>query len=204
MDENKSAKLTLFGIIPLDIAIPILISLLSIMTALAAYKAAVIDSASFDRYFEAQSALNTSNSLYIEANQNIIHDQAIYDYFASNDFAGNKRLADYYFDLFSDELMAAYERDTAAFDEIYYEEVYRSAEDALNESDILFKEASHDSQRAVSYQLTVLIMAVGLSFAAWASLSGQEHRMRTLFASLSVTAFLIGLTQMLTIPGALA
>lgn len=203
MSENESTKPALFGVIPLDVAIPVLISLLSIMTAFAAYRAAVVDSASFDRYFEAQSALNTSNSLYIEANQNVIQDTAMYDNFRSNEFTGNKRLATYYFDLFSDELMAAYERGEAAFDDIYYEEIYKSAEDALSESDILFKKASHDSDRAVSYQLTVLIMAVGLSFAAWASLSGQDQRMRTLFASLSITSFLIGFTQMLTIPGAL-
>jgi predicted outer membrane protein len=180
-----------------------LIAILSVITALAAYRAAAIDSTSTDNYFLAQSYLNDSNALYLEQGQDIVYDFSTYDAYVANDILGNEELSGYYYDQLSDELLAGMEREEGPFDDTYYTAMYKDAQETLELGEETFDSAAHDSNRAVAYQLTVLIMAVGLSFAAWASLSEKNKQVRFIFTVLSVVALVIGLGQMLSIPGPL-
>lgn len=186
-----------------NIVLSFLIAMLSVVTAFAAYRAAAIDSTSTDNYFLAQAHLNDSNSFYLEAGQDIIYDFTTYDSYVVQDMLGNIELSEYYYDQLSDEFWESAEREEGPFDDLYYDTIYAEAHEALELGEETFNKAAHDSNRAVAYQLTVLIMAVGLSFAAWASLSEGQKPVRFVFTALSVAALVIGLGQMLTIPGPL-
>lgn len=179
-----------------------LIATLSMLTAYAAYKSAEIDSTSTDNYFLAQSHLNDANSLYLERGQDIIYDFNAYDsHIIYQD--SNPEISDYYFDQLSDEALASMERPDGPFDREYYDAMYIEPKTILEEEEFVFDNAAHDSNRAVAYQLTVLIMAVGLSFAAWASLADEKNNLRPVFLVLSLITLVVGLIQMFSIPGPL-
>jgi hypothetical protein len=46
----------------------------------------------------------------------------------------------------------------------------------------------------------MLFMALGLAFAAWASLLKEESNMRVLFAALSVVTMIVGLLAYMNVP----
>ena len=54
--------------------------------------------------------------------------------------------------------------------------------------------------RGDQLQLVMLFMALGLSFAAWASLLRQESRMRVIFALLAVAAGALGFLTYFAVP----
>jgi hypothetical protein len=95
------------------------------------------------------------------------------------------------------------DRPEGPFDQEYYDAMYSEPKAVLEDEAAAFAIAAHDSNRAVAYQLSVLIMAVGLSFAAWASLAGEENKIRIVFLVLSLIALTIGLIHMFSIPGPL-
>jgi hypothetical protein len=184
-------------------ALSVLIALLSVITAYAAYQSAAIDSTSTDNYFLAQSHLNDSNAFYLERGQDIIYDFTTFDSYIAHDILGNEELSEYYYDQLSEEFLESADREEGPFDDGYFDAIYEDAHATLGERDEAFAKATHDSNRAVAYQLTVLIMAVGLSFAAWASLSEANKQVRFIFTFLSTAALIIGLGQMVIIPGPL-
>lgn len=180
----------------------VIIAILSILTAYAAFMSAQIDLTSTDNYFLAQSLLNDANSLYLERGQDIIYDFEAFDSFiiyAETD----PDLSDYFLNAMSDAALSSIDRPDGPFDQAYYDEMYSVPNEILEDEELFFESAAHDSNRAVAYQLTVLIMAVGLSFAAWASLASKQKLTRFIFLLLSVSALIIGLGQMLFIPGPL-
>ncbi len=188
--------------ISIETLLALIIAVLSVFTAYAAFKSAEIDSTSTDNYFLAQSYLNDANSLYLERGQDIIYDFNAYDSY--NIYQEERpEISDYYYDQLSDEAIASMERPSGPFDQTYYDEMYIEPTSILEDEEIAFTSAAHDSNRAVAYQLTVRILAVGLSFAAWASLAEKENRLRNIFLGLSILALIIGLVQMLSIPGPL-
>ena len=52
---------------------------------------------------------------------------------------------------------------------------------------------SQYDERGDQLQLVMLIMALGLAFAAWASLLGAESNMRLLFSLFALVTFIVGL-----------
>jgi len=178
------------------------IAVLSILAAYSAYLSARIDSNSTDNYFLAQSYLNDANSLFIERGQDIIYDFNAFDSFVI--YAdSNPEISEYFFSQLSDAAHNSMDRPDGPFDEGYYDEMYAVPNEILEYEAEAFEIAAHDSNRAVDYQLTVLIMAIGLSFVAWASLADKGTRYRTLFLAASYVALAFGLVQMLLIPGPL-
>lgn len=197
--EHPSDRQGMLKWLTLNTVLSCLIATLSIVAAFAAYRAAIVDSTSTDNYFLAQSYLNDSNALYLEQGQDIIYDFSAFDAYVAHDILGNSELSDYYYDQLSDELLEGMDREEGPFDQVYYDAMYAEAHDTLAFGKETFGKAAHDSNRAVAYQLTVLIMAVGLSFAAWASLAEKQKQTRFMFTMLSVATLAIGLGQMLTI-----
>ena len=106
-------------------------------------------------------------------------------------------------DVLSEPATASIERSEGPFDQAYYDEMYAEPKAILEEEEVAFDSAAHDSNRAVAYPLSVLIMAVGLSFAAWASLAGEENKIRIVFPVLSLIVLTIGLVHMFSVPGPL-
>lgn len=186
----------------IETLLALIIAIFSILTAYAAFLSAQIDSTSTDNYFLAQSLLNEANSLYIERGQDIIYDFGAFDSFVVYENS-DPDISEYYFNAMSEPAIASLDRPDGPFDQGYYDEMYEIPNEIRDEEIELFENAAHDSNRAVAYQLTVLIMAVGLSFAAWSSLASKRRLIQFVFLALSVLALLIGLVQMLFIPGPL-
>ena len=179
----------------------ILVAVLSVLIAAAAYQSSLFDSKESDMNVEGQKQLTESNSLYLEANQFVIYDYQMYDGWYIND-GTNADLADYYTASFSENLSASMEREEGPFDDQYYTEMYADAEATYDASMTAFDDANTAGNKADSLQLVVLIFAVGLALSAYGSIMGEESKIRFFFALLSVVSLIFGVViYILTLVG---
>ena len=175
-----------------------LIALLSIFTAYASWQGSVADSNQSEHELSAMQHLNDGNAEYLSANQFIVYDYSMYDgWYTTTDPV----YEEYYQSSYSDELRAAIAADeTNPFSEEYYESMYASAYAYWDDFDTDSQIAAQWNTRGDELQLVMLIMALGLAFAAWASLLGQESRMRLLFSALAFITFVSGMIAYLAVP----
>jgi hypothetical protein len=169
----------------------ILVAMLSVLIAAAAYQSSLFDSKESDFNVEGQKQLTESNSLYLEANQFVIYDYQMYDGWYINDGSSDE-LAQYYMDSFSENLAASMEREEGPFDDLYYTEMYTDAESTYEVAMTAFDDANTAGNKADSLQLVVLIYAVGLALAAYGSMLAAEANLRKFFGILSVLALVFG------------
>jgi hypothetical protein len=169
----------------------ILVALLSVLIAAAAYQSSIFDSKEADFNVEGQKQLTESNSMYLEANQFVIYDYQMYDGWYIND-GTNDDLAQYYMDSFSENLSASMDREEGPFDDQYYTEMYADASDTYDVAMTAFDDANTAGNKADSLQLVVLIYAVGLALAAYGSMLAEDANLRKFFGLLSVVAFVFG------------
>lgn len=180
-----------------DLVLGALVALLSVLTGLAAYQSSLNDSKEADYNVEGQKQLTDSNSMYLEQNQFVIYDYTMYDGWYVND-GKDDIAAEYYYENFSDNLLASIDRD-APFDEQYYDEMYADAETSYDDAMASFELAQQYGDKADRLQLVVLIFAIGLALAAYASLLAQENLVRIVFALGSILGLIFGLITYLTI-----
>ena len=176
-----------------------LVSALSVLTATANYMAYHAGNVAGDYEAEGDRVLALSNTYYLEANQNIIVDYTMYDGYYINDGVDDFA-AQYYQDQFSVALQDSIARDSL-WDDQYYNEMYADSDDTVAEAQASFDLANAEDEREAGFQLSMLIAAVGLAFAAYASLLNEENRMRLVFALIS---FLLLAFSSLTFLGVLA
>lgn len=169
----------------------ILVALLSVLIAAAAYQSSLFDSKESDFNVEGQKQLTESNSLYLEANQFVIYDYQMYDGWYIND-GTNADLAEYYQAAFSENLTTSMDRPDGPFDDQYYTENYADAESTYDEAMTAFDDANTAGNKADSLQLAVLIYAVGLALAAYGSMLPETGNMRKFFGLLSVLGLIFG------------
>jgi len=86
------------------------------------------------------------------------------------------------------------------WDDQYYNDVYADADAYFDDSDANFGTAGEWNNRGDGLQIVLSIMALGLAFAAWASLLKEDSNMRLLFALFAVIALVIGVIQYLGLP----
>jgi len=144
----------------------------------------------------AQKMLTDANAEYLTANQMIVYDYSMYDGWYTADTADRE---EYYLANFSAELQADIDQGKA-FSEAYYEAMYAFPNSMFDDADAYFDVAEQYDNHGDSLQLVMLIMALGLTFAAWASLLKEESNMRVLFAIFSIAMLIYGLVTYLTIP----
>ena len=174
-----------------------LIALLSILTAFASYESSAAGGEENDSNVEGQAILADSNAEYLRANQLLIYDYSMFDGFFIHDGEDEFR-AEYYRANFSAELDAAYEADPEnPFTEEYYGEVFALADETYAASSQRFEDAQAAGKRSNDLQQAMLIMAVGLSFSAWASLLPGLSQMRLLFVVLALVALAVGSVNLL-------
>lgn len=169
----------------------VLVALLSVLIAAAAYQSSLFDSKESDLNVEGQKQLTESNSLYLEANQFVIYDYQMYDGWYINEGTNND-LAVYYQTSFSENLTASMEREEGPFDDTYYSEMYADAEATYEASMTAFDDANTAGNKADQLQLVVLIFAVGLALAAYGSMLAEEAKLRFFFGLLSIVALVFG------------
>ena len=185
-----------------EILLGTLIAILSVFTALSSYLGAMADSEQNKFEILGMKNLNDGNVLYLEANQTWIQDDGNYDNWYINSDT-NPEVADYYEGNFTEELAAAIERngpDEYPMDEEYEDALYGDANDLFDESETNFDLGGQWDERGDQLQLVMLLMALGLTFAAWASLLKDESNLRPVFGFFSIAMFVIGLVTYLAVP----
>lgn len=175
-----------------------LIAILSVLTALAGYQGSMADSEQTTSNVQGQQRLTDANAEYLTANQLIVYDYTLYDgYFTAQ--PGTEQ-EEYYLSSFSEALQADMAAGVDLFSDSYYENMYADANAMFEEADAVFAKAQEWNKRGDALQLVMLIMALGLAFAAWASLLKEDSRMRILFAFFSIAMLTYGLITYLGVP----
>lgn len=172
-----------------------LVTVLSVFTAATNYATYQTSGTVADYDTKGTRLLADSNTEYIRATQFIIQDYTMYDgYYVQQDV--DDFTAEYYQSNFSPELQASFDRDDV-FDDQYYDEMYAYSDELFNQAFEEFDKATAASEREAAYQLAMLIAAVGLAFAAYASLLDEKNRLRPLFALMSVFMLVMSVIQYL-------
>ena len=182
-----------------EVVLGLLIAVFSIMTAVASYQGALSDGDQSKANLAGMTALTDDNAEYLTANQVIIQDYTYFDTYYLN-VDTNPEIAEYYQASFSDALNSSMERESGPFDEAYYEEMYAGPNEYFEDADGKFALGEKYNERGDQLQLVMMIMAVGLSFVAWASLLPAESRMRLVFTILALITLVLGFITYLRVP----
>ena len=180
-----------------NLVLGLLVTVLSVFTAVANYATYVVGGNASSHEAEGDRLLADANTSYISTSQYIIVDYTMYDSYYTN-YEINADMAEYYRSLFSDTLLSSMARD-APFDKQYYDEMYAEADSTFAEAFAKLDLASAEGEREAGYQLAMLITAVGLAFAAYASLLDESNRLRQIFALMSLIMLVLSLGQFLMV-----
>ena len=181
-----------------EIVLGTLIALLSIFTAYASWQGSIADSKQSEHELKAMQHLNDGNAEYLSANQFIVYDYSMYDGWYTTD---SEDKAAYYEASYSEALQNAIAADPEnPFSEEYYDSMYAPAYEYWDDFDTDSEIAGQWNNRGDGLQLVMLIMALGLAFAAWASLGKEESNMRSLFSLLAIITLVIGVVTYLAVP----
>lgn len=183
-----------------EIILGTLIAVLSVFTAVTSWQGSVADGKQNEFELLGVTSLNDGNAEYLRANQDITQDYNYFDNWYLN-VDEKPDAAEYYQFNFSQALQDAVERNPdAVWDDQYYDEMYADANAYFDESDANFAKAGEWNDRGDGLQVVLMIVALGLAFAAWASLLKEESNMRVLFALFALLTLAIGIIQYLAIP----
>ena len=183
-----------------EVVLGTLIALLSIFTTLASLQGSMADGKQNEYEILGMKSLNDGNAEYLRANQDITQDYNYFDNWYLN-LDERPDVAEYYQGSFSQALIDAMDRDPdTVWDDQYYNDVYADADAFFDDSDINFETAGEWNNRGDGLQIVLSVMALGLAFAAWASLLKEDSNMRVLFALFAVIALVIGVINYLGLP----
>ena len=185
-----------------EIFLGAMIAILSVLTAYVSYSGAMADSEQNKYEILGMQQLNDGNAEYLRANQDITQDYNYFDNWYLN-IDERPEIGEYYQENFSEALASSFESDPdVVWTDAYYDGMYAEAIALWDESDTNFELASQYDERGDQLQLVMLIMALGLAFVAWASLTGAESNMRTMFSLFGLIALIAGLAVFfLLVPG---
>lgn len=177
-----------------------LIAILSVLTAVSSYYGGLANGEQNNYEILGMQNLNDGNAEYLRANQDITQDYNYFDNWYLNE-TDRPNIAEYYQSSFSQPLLDAIARDPeTVWDDQYYTDMYADADTLFNDSDTNFELASNWNERGDALQLVLMIMALGLAFAAWASLMKEENRLRIFFALFAIIMLVWGLVAFLGVP----
>jgi hypothetical protein len=181
-----------------EIVLGSLIAILSIFTAFASWQGSIADSKQSEHELMAMQHLNDGNAEYLSANQFIVYDYTMYDgWYTTSDPVHEE----YYQSSYSESLQNAIAADPEnPFSDQYYDDMYGPAYAYWDDFDTDSAIAGQWNERGDDLQLVMLIMALGLAFAAWASLGKEESNMRSLFSLLAIITLVIGVLWYLSVP----
>ncbi len=183
-----------------EILLGTLIALLSVFTALSSYQGALADGEQNKYELLGMQSLNDGNAEYLRANQDITQDYNYFDNWYLN-VDERPEIAEYYQESFSQPLLDAIERDPdAVWDDQYYTDMYAEADQYFEDSDANFELGIQWDERGDQLQLVLMIMALGLAFAAWASLMKEGSNLRMFFGLFAIIALIIGVSTYLAVP----
>jgi len=185
-----------------EVLLGTLIALLSIFTAFASWQGSIADSKQSEHELTAMQHLNDGNAEYLSANQFIVYDYTMYDgWYTTSDPVHEE----YYQNSYSEALQTAIAADPDnPFSEEYYDSMYTTAYSYWDDFDAESAIAGQWNNRGDGLQLVMLVMALGLAFAAWASLLKEESNMRLWFSALAIITLIAGIITYLGVPTVVA
>ena len=80
--------------------------------------------------------------------------------------------------------------------------MYADADKMFDDAFAKIDQSNAESEREAGYQLAMLITAVGLAFAAYASLLDETNRLRRIFALMSLILLIFSIGQFLVVSAA--
>ena len=167
-----------------EILLGTMIAVLSALAAFSSYQGSMADGDQAQYTVEGQQMLTDANAEYLSANQMIVYDYSLFDGYYT---AETDEKTEYYRSSFSEELqtsMDANEEDP--FSDAYYEAMYAEPNQMFEDADAKFSKAQEFNERGDALQMVMLISALALAFAAWASLLNSESPVRLVFAILAI------------------
>lgn len=185
-------RLSQFGWI--DAVLGAMVAVFGLLTAYAAYQAGIYGGNSAESYFVALSDLTDANAEYAYRDQTSTQDvNLILQYDIQYEAGASDELLDIILSNMSPMGLAALER-TGDLDDQYYEELYAWANALVDNSDAAFQAAQEWDSQGDAYELLVLVLALGLGFAGWASLMSAESWTRYIFGLMAVVALVVSIT----------
>ena len=200
-----NTKPNILRILGSEILLGTLIAVLSVFTAYASYQGAMADSEQNKYEIQGMKALNDGNTEYLSVNQDLLQDSNYFDNWYAN-LGVNDEMAQYYMDSMSDELAGLVQKmlNGESFTEddwtAYEDGIFANAYLYFDRSEASFKVASAYDEKGDQLQLVVLFSALGLAFAAWASLLKDESALRPLFAVFAIIMLVAAVYVFVTIP----
>ena len=191
--ESKPSSRSLFQRFGSNLFLGFLVTALSVFTAATNYATYQISGTASGHDTEGSRLLANSNTEYVRATQFILQDYTLYDGFYIQQGVDNFA-SEYYQANFSPELQASYDRD-AVFDDQYYDAMYAYSDELFNQAFEEFDKANAASEREAGFQLAMLVAAVGLAFAAYASLLDELNKMRPMFSLMSLLLLIFSVIQ---------
>lgn len=181
-----------------EITLGTLVAILSVLAAVSGYQSSMADSDQTKNNVLGQKMLTDANAEYLSANQMIVYDYQMYDgYYMAED--ADKEA--YYQASFSPELQASIAANAEdPFSESYYDAMQSAPQGMFDEADRLFDLAEKWNERGDALQLVLLISALGLALAAWATLLAPENRIRVLFGLCATVALVYSLFLYIQVP----
>lgn len=174
-----------------EILLGTMVAVLSVLTALASYQGSMADSDQNKFEILGMQQLNDGNAAYLEANQFIVYDYTMFDGWYTAD---DEEKSAYYEASYSEQLQnSLLTSPDDPFSEDYYNAMYAESQETWAESDVNFALASEKDEKGDKLQMVVLLMALGVAFAAWAALIRQESNLRVVFGFFSIVMLIIGL-----------
>lgn len=181
-----------------EILLGTLVAILSVLAAVSGYQSSMADSDQTKNNVLGQKMLTDANAEYLTANQMIVYDYTMYDGWYIADDADKEA---YYQASFSPELQASIAANPDdPFSDSYYAAMHTDPQAMFDEADRLFEVAEQWNERGDALQLVLLISALGLAFAAWASLLGAENKVRLVFGVFAIVALVYSLFLYLQVP----
>ncbi|HSH01754.1 MAG TPA: hypothetical protein VLL52_04485 [Anaerolineae bacterium] len=193
-EEQKVGQASFRVWVQRDSFLSVVVTILSMLTAIVGYQAAMTNSRAGRIALQAQRVLNEANGELTDAGQIQVMDFNAFVAYQQDGGATGERVG-MYEALFSDFLMAslAEGNNENPFTEKYEDELLATAWVCLADSDELFALGGDVRTLAERYQLVLFVYALGLAFAAWASLAKGRERLRFNFIMLALLFLLVGL-----------
>jgi len=167
-----------------------MVTIYGILTALIIFAASRAESLYYDNVFISQAQLSDASELSIEAQIRVLHDLSVLEQMQAHELSGSDpKIIEFLHGHLSAEAQASLER-SGGVDETYAEEVYFAHNVVREKAMRSFDLAAAWSERANTYERLATLLAVGLAFAAWASLIKRIGSIRWMFTIVAASVLI--------------
>lgn len=162
-----------------------IVTIYGVLMALVIFAASQAQGLYYDNVFIAQAQLGDASELALEAHIGVLHDLNVLEQIRILERSGSDpELTEFLHGHLSAEAQASLER-SGDIDDAYADKVYAAHNVERELAMMSFDLAAAWSERSGIYETITTVLAVGLAFAAWASLLEKEYNIRRMFAIVS-------------------